>query len=290
MLCMNCQYGVGSSTNGDNGFDAGVGAYGMYLANCGRPANKTLPNTIQTAVCRQNINIPKFTYDLFWGDGSWFYEYSKGSAQVDISSGNNNTGECPAPSSTTSMIPTTGTTQPTSTSTADPGSASTTPVGAIAGGVVGGVVALAAAVLLGFFISRRRKSRGVIDLTEENKGSSVTFEPYNLAPATTAQPGIVAIASYATPAPAPSSTDWTSSAGSPPPTQSSNSRAAKPGLIAHSPPNRAEMYQAQPLLSTDGGSSSNMVDRHEDSEDLTSAFGLGRSASGRLPPSYQPRN
>ncbi|KAF8753802.1 hypothetical protein RHS01_06775 [Rhizoctonia solani] len=211
MLCMNCQYGVGSSTNGDSGFDAGVGAYGCILRTVG---------VLQTK------------------HGSWFYEYSKGSAQVDISSGNNNTGECPAPSSTTSMIPTTGTTQPTSTSTADPGSASTTPVGAIAGGVVGGVVALAAAVLLGFFISRRRKSRGVIDLTEENKGSSATFEPYNLAPGTTAQP--VAITPYATsaPAPAPSSTDWTSSAGSPPPTQASGSRAAKPGLIAHSPPNR----------------------------------------------------
>ncbi|CCO34261.1 hypothetical protein BN14_08355 [Rhizoctonia solani AG-1 IB] len=281
MLCMNCQYGVGSSINGDSGYDAGPGAYGIYIANCGRPVNKTLPDTIQTAVCRQNIKVPSFLYGLFWDDGAWFYEYSKGSAQLDISSGKNDTGICPTPSPTTSTVSSTGTTTPTAAPTS---SESNTPVGAIAGGVVGGVVALAAAVLLGFFISRRRRNRGVIDLTEENKAPSPTFDPYNVPPSSTAQPA--AITPYA--APAPSSTDWTSNAGSPPPTQTFSSRHTKPGMIAPSPPNRAEIYQSQPLLST--GTASSSGDRHEDSEDLTSAFGLGRSASGRLPPSYQARD
>ncbi|CAE6477383.1 hypothetical protein ACGC1H_007618 [Rhizoctonia solani] len=282
MLCMNCQYGVGSSINGDTGYDAGAGAYGIYLNNCGRPTNKTLPDTVQTAVCRQNIKLPAFVYNLFWVTGDWFYEYSKGTANLDISSGKNDTGLCPKATSSSSTVISTGTATPT----AQPSSSeSSTPVGAIAGGVVGGVVALAVAVLLGFFISRRRRSRGgVIDLTDENKSSSGTFEPYNIPPGAIAQP--VAITPYA----APSSSEFTSTAGSPPPTQASSSRYSKPGLIATSPPNRAEIYQSHPLLSTDGGSSSHVTDRHEDSEVLSSTFGLSRSVSGRLPPSYQERD
>ncbi|CAE6469917.1 unnamed protein product [Rhizoctonia solani] len=280
MLCMNCQYGVGSSLNGDSGFDAGAGAYGIYLAGCGKPTNKTLPTDVQTAVCRQDIKIPAMLYNLFWTTGDWYYEYTKGSAQLDISSGKNDSGICPksSASSTVSTAISTGTasaSEPTS-------SASSTPVGAIAGGVVGGVVLLAAAVLLGFFISRRRKDKGgVIDLTEENKPPSVTLEPYNISPGNTAQP--VAITPYAV----PSSSGWTSTAGSPPPSQTSVSHHNKPGFIAPSPPNRAEIYQAQPLLSTEAGSSSHLTERHEDSEVLSGAFGLGRSTSGRLPPAYR---
>ncbi|CUA72879.1 hypothetical protein RSOLAG22IIIB_05067 [Rhizoctonia solani] len=281
MLCMNCQYGVGSSVNGDSGYDAGAGAYGIYLNNCGRPTNKTLPDTVQTAVCRQDIKIPSFVYNLFWVTGDWYYEYSKGSAQLDISSGKNDTGLCPKASSSSSTVSATESIIPTSQPTS---SESNVPVGAIAGGVVGGVVALAAAVLLGFFISRRRKGRrGVIDLTEENKSPSVDFEPYSMPPGAIAQP--VPITPYA----APSTSDLASTAGSPPPTQAS-SRPSKPGLIAPSPPNRAEIYQSQPLLPTDAGSSSHITDRHEDSEVLSSTFGLGRSVSGRLPPSYQERS
>lgn len=287
MLCMNCQYGVGSSVNGDSGYDAGAGAYGGYLNNCGRPTNQTLPDTVQTAVCRQNIKIPSALYNLFWVTGDWFYEYTKGSAQLDISSGKNDTGLCPTPSPSASSSAPANTGSTTTTPTPQSTSESSTPVGAIAGGVVGGVVALAAAVVLGFFISRRRKSNsGVIDLTEEGKPPSMTFEPYNIPPGSTAQP--IAITPYT----APSTSDLTSTAGSPPPTQvpSNFSRPTKPGMISSSPPIRAEMYQSQPLLSTYAGSSSHASERHEDSDDLTNAFGLGRSASGRLPPSYQPRD
>lgn len=64
-------------------------------------------------------------------------------------------------------------------------------------------------------------------------------------------------------------------------------RPQKSGAIASSPPHRDETYGAPVLSSLDVTNYSNQ--RHEDSAVLTSAFGLGRSNSGRLPPSYQPR-
>ncbi|KAK1229987.1 hypothetical protein PQX77_006940, partial [Marasmius sp. AFHP31] len=74
MLCLTCQRGVGSA---GIGFDAGKGAYQMYLnagrANnqfCSPQVNKTLPGDIQTAVCNNNIKIYDGLYNLFWGDGA----------------------------------------------------------------------------------------------------------------------------------------------------------------------------------------------------------------------------
>ncbi|CCO37130.1 hypothetical protein BN14_11281 [Rhizoctonia solani AG-1 IB] len=263
MLCMNCQHGVGSGLDGDNGYDARAGTYGLHLDNCSRIA---------------------FKQHIFWSGGDWYYRFNRETAQSEISDGKNDTGVCPAPSLTVPTVSGTGTIAPTAAPTS---SESNTPVGAIAGGVVGGVVALATAVLLGFFISRRRRNRGVIDLTEEKKTPSPTFDPYNyVAPSIGAQP--VAVTPY--PTPASSSTNWTSTTGSPPPTQAPSSRHTKPGIIAASPPSRAEIYQSRPLLPTGAGSSSYPVDRHKDSEGLTNVFGLGRSASGRLPPSYQARD
>ncbi|CAE6469931.1 unnamed protein product [Rhizoctonia solani] len=260
MLCMNCQYGTGSGVFGDPGINAEIGGYGAYLNNCGSSRNKTLPEDVQKGVCRQNIKLPAFIYDIFWTDGPWYYQHTKGEAVLDISSGTNDTGLCPtpSPSSTASTVISTGTTTPISQPTS---SGSSVPVGAIAGGVAGGVVLLAAAVLLGFCISRRRKDRrGVIDLTEEGKPLSAVFEPDNLPPGAIAQPVVI---SPSTP------------------------RRNKIGSIDPSPPAKAEIYQPQPLLSTDAGSSSHTTGRHEDSEILTNEFGLGRSASGRLPPSYR---
>ncbi|CAE6434642.1 unnamed protein product [Rhizoctonia solani] len=284
MLCMNCQHGVGSGLDGDNGYDARAGAYGLYLDNCGRPVNKTLPDTIQTAACRQNIKLPHFIYSIFWSGGDWYYRFNRETAQSEISDGKNNTGICPTPSPTVSTVSGTETITPTAVPTS---SEFNTPVGAIAGGVVGGVVALAATVLLGFYISRRQRNRGVIDLTEEKKRQVRRSIPIMwLLQSVLSR--VVAVTPY--PAPASSSTNWTSTTGSPPPTQAPSSRHTKPGIIAASPPSRAEIYQSRPLLPTGAGSSSYPADRHEDSEGLTNVFGLGRSASGRLPPSYQARD
>ncbi|CAE6459839.1 unnamed protein product [Rhizoctonia solani] len=261
MLCMNCQYGTGSGVFGDPGIDAGVGAYGVYLNNCGTPTNKILRNDVQLGICEQNISLPAFLYEIFWVDGPWFYGSIKGYAQLDISGGKNDTGLCPATRPTATFGDT--------TATPSESSKSGVPVGAIAGGVIGGVVLLIGSVLLGFFISKIQKDKRVIELTEQTKPTSATFEYYGLPVGATAQRPI---ATYNTVLP--------------PQTRASGPRRNKPGLIAPSPPTRAEVYQSQPLLLTETESSSYATERHEDSEDLTNAFGLDCSA-GLLPPSYR---
>ncbi|THU77846.1 hypothetical protein K435DRAFT_74558 [Dendrothele bispora CBS 962.96] len=77
MLCLTCQQGF---SHAPNGFDAGSGAYEIYLsANrpvgqfCSPNTNQSFPAQIQTAVCNQNIKIFDSMYNrIFWSDGSWF--------------------------------------------------------------------------------------------------------------------------------------------------------------------------------------------------------------------------
>ncbi|KZS96538.1 hypothetical protein SISNIDRAFT_407202, partial [Sistotremastrum niveocremeum HHB9708] len=78
MLCLNCQRGVGSGLDGDNGIDAeGAGAYQDYLtqfgkAQCSPEVNQSLPIDIQSGVCNEGIKIDDDLYNLFWVDGSWY--------------------------------------------------------------------------------------------------------------------------------------------------------------------------------------------------------------------------
>ncbi|THU82538.1 hypothetical protein K435DRAFT_784583 [Dendrothele bispora CBS 962.96] len=96
MLCLTCQQGF---SHAPNGFDAGSGAYEIYLsANrpvgqfCSPNTNQSFPAQIQTAVCNQNIKIFDSMYNrIFWSDGSWFYEWSSQFLQKDIASTNGNT-------------------------------------------------------------------------------------------------------------------------------------------------------------------------------------------------------
>ncbi|KAB5591744.1 hypothetical protein CTheo_4813 [Ceratobasidium theobromae] len=300
MLCMNCQYGVGSSIGDDHGYDAGAGAYGLYLNGCGAGTNQrcahilagtklltfhitaSLPNDVQAAVCNQNIRIPSYVYRSFWSTGDWFYEYTKGSAQLSIQSGKNDSGLC----NTTSTSTTSATASSTSifSPTGTPNSGSTTNIGAIVGGALGGVALLVLALLAGFLFNRK-KNQGTIDLTEENDPPSqaVTFEPYQIPLAATGQQAKLETGT------APNSSghihvEAASALPSPSP------RRTKPGLFMSSPLTRAEIQQSQPLLGLGtSGTSMGSSERHEDSEELTSAFALGRSPSGRLPPSYQDR-
>ncbi|KAG7086125.1 hypothetical protein E1B28_002084 [Marasmius oreades] len=75
MLCLTCQ-------KGGTGFDAGIGAYQIYLTGdrqtgfCNAQTNNTLPADIQSAVCNEKINIYDDLYNIFWSDGSWFYIYT----------------------------------------------------------------------------------------------------------------------------------------------------------------------------------------------------------------------
>ncbi|KAG8772721.1 hypothetical protein FRC12_002918, partial [Ceratobasidium sp. 428] len=96
MLCQNCQYGVGSGTNGDTGDDAKPGSYGVYLGKCSPITNQSLPNTAQTAACNQGISIPNYLYTLFWNQGDWYYEYTRQTADLQIQSKQNGT-KCAAP-------------------------------------------------------------------------------------------------------------------------------------------------------------------------------------------------
>ncbi|KAG9120345.1 hypothetical protein FRC07_004198 [Ceratobasidium sp. 392] len=286
MLCENCQYGIGSGVNGDNGFDGAPGTYQIFLGGCGAGTNQSLPNTVQTAVCNQGIGIPNYLYTLFWGDGAWFYEYTRGDAALQIQSGQNVTKFC----NSTNTSKTSSITTPTSSSTRSP-SASSKPqddssgpnIGAIVGGAVGGVGLLVIAVLVFWFSRRRRSRRGSVDLAEE-KQPDMTFEPYIHHPTPAAPPS----ANPSSNGPSSStgythtntSSDFVSTSA-----YTSQPRSTKAGMVAHSPPTRDEIRPSMP----GPVSSTHSSDRHEDSTELSQAFGIGRSASGRLPPSYQER-
>ncbi|KAG8696419.1 hypothetical protein FRC08_007159 [Ceratobasidium sp. 394] len=274
MLCLNCQYGTGSSVNGDNGYDMRAGAYQYYLGRCDPVTNQSLPKITQTAVCNQGIRIPNYLYTLFWGDGAWYYEFTKQTAQLQIQSGQNSS-RCAAPStSRTSSVP-----PPTATAPRPnprPNNSSNPNVGAIIGGVVGGVGLLVIAALV-FWFSRRRRSGEIVDLAEGEREPVMTFEPYVDRPD--------GITPYSQPSsssdhihPNPSSEAVVAAAPVP-------QRPTKAGMIASGPPTRDEVGQS--TLSS--APSAYPSDRHEDSAELTNAFALGRSASGRLPPTYQER-
>ncbi|KAG9105381.1 hypothetical protein FRC07_009327 [Ceratobasidium sp. 392] len=207
-----------------------------------------------------------------------YYTYTKQTAQLQIQSGQNGT-KCAATSGTLTSV---GPTSTAPSSNIDPDNSSGPNVGAIVGGVVGGVGLLAIAALVIWFGGRRRRSRGIVDLTEEQREPDMTFEPYVNRPVAAQSIGPsngapISSASYTHPNP---SSDATSAAAFAPPQQ-----PAKAGLVATSPPNRDEVGQSAMGPSSWTFSS----DRHEGSPDLTSALGLGRSASGRLPPTYQER-
>ncbi|KAG9086604.1 hypothetical protein FRC07_013046, partial [Ceratobasidium sp. 392] len=198
------------------------GTYGMYRGNCGAGTNKALPKIAQQAACNQGINIPNYLYTLFWIDGAWFYEYTKGTAQLQIQSGQNVSNVCSilGGTSTSSAASAPTSTASTSPSVSNSDASSGTNVGAIAGGIVGGVGLLVIAALVFWFIKRRRSRGGSVDLNEE-KAPDMTFEPYIHQPAPQPPNGPA-------PYPAPSSYTYTypstssdaissSGYGSPPP-------------------------------------------------------------------------
>ncbi|KAH9948310.1 hypothetical protein B0H21DRAFT_250993 [Amylocystis lapponica] len=177
MLCMNCQQDASASVNG---IDAGKGAYQMYLHSggngelCSPMTNGSLPADIQQAVCNAGIKLDNFLYNLFWDDGSWFYSYTRESAETDQAANNNNTfTHCPnqaqssgAPSATPnapSSAGTPNTSTPSSSAPAGspdpPASASShgsrPPTAAIVVGTIGGLIALAALAVLVLLLRRR---------------------------------------------------------------------------------------------------------------------------------------
>ncbi|KAJ6511656.1 hypothetical protein DFH09DRAFT_1288561, partial [Mycena vulgaris] len=159
MLCLNCQQNIGNST----GFDAGTGAYQIYLQTCSNPQDKVLPKDIQTAVCNQKIKINDDIYGNGWADGSWFYIFTRDVIIKDnIVANNNSFTHCDSTtihSSSLSLPPSslplssshssTSTTTSSSSPTSDASTAGTTKTkmggGAAAGIAIGAVILLGAA-------------------------------------------------------------------------------------------------------------------------------------------------
>ncbi|KAJ7509540.1 hypothetical protein B0H11DRAFT_2216449 [Mycena galericulata] len=181
MLCLNCQQNIGNGT----GIDAGVGAYQIYLngsytgtTSCANPIWQGLPKDIQTAVCNEKLKIDNDIYTNGWGDGAWFYIYTRDTITKDNIVANNNSfthcasttvnttaaGSSTPPhtsSSHTSTIPTGSSTSLPDTNTPSTKTKSTSSLagGAIAGIAIGALVGIAA-ILGVVWLVRKRQARG----------------------------------------------------------------------------------------------------------------------------------
>ncbi|CAE7145426.1 unnamed protein product [Rhizoctonia solani] len=165
MLCMSCQYGIGSGENGDYGFDAPQslgGTYGQFLNDCGRPTNQSLPTTVQKAVCNAKIKIPSYVYTPSWQTtGEWYFYYTRQTAQLQINSGDNET----------------------STRCNEVFATAQCRVECTCKGIAfGGVALLFLGAVAGFFLSKRfawwGRNRGMVDLVEGHDKYGVVYEPY----------------------------------------------------------------------------------------------------------------
>uniref|UniRef100_A0A0W0FDJ8 Uncharacterized protein n=1 Tax=Moniliophthora roreri TaxID=221103 RepID=A0A0W0FDJ8_MONRR len=155
------------------------GSYAKYLTHgpglCGTQVNKTLPDVVQTAVCRQGIKLYDAFYNrVFWDDGSWFFEWTSnflsqqqsafGEQAYDAacsppSSASLSASVFSVPSSTdTVSIPLSASTEPQTTSIVGQSDGSRLSVGAIAGIAVGaGIVGIVAAGAVFFLACRNRR-------------------------------------------------------------------------------------------------------------------------------------
>ncbi|ESK90401.1 P-loopcontaining nucleoside triphosphate hydrolase protein [Moniliophthora roreri MCA 2997] len=178
MLCLTCQKGLGTNQN-IKGINAFPGSYAKYLTHgpglCGTQVNKTLPDVVQTAVCRQGIKLYDAFYNrVFWDDGSWFFEWTSnflsqqqsafGEQAYDAacsppSSASLSASVFSVPSSTdTVSIPLSASTEPQTTSIVGQSDGSRLSVGAIAGIAVGaGIVGIVAAGAVFFLACRNRR-------------------------------------------------------------------------------------------------------------------------------------
>ncbi|KAL1950243.1 hypothetical protein VTO73DRAFT_5367 [Trametes versicolor] len=290
MLCMNCQQDT--LAGNQIGIDAGVGAYGLYRGTCGAGTNNSLPADIQQAVCNLNIKLDNYLYGG-WADGSWFYVYTKENAVRDHAVNNNNTfthcanqispSATPTSSSSTALSASAAaiTSQGDSSKTSSTGGASATsanqdqddgdgkatsssPTGAIAGGVVGGVVVIAA--IVGILLWRRR-SRGYGGITRGTQEPHHDYE-FHIDGPSGAGPHMTT----------PFTTGMVSHGGAvTQPSNYSSSQAISP-QHGHAPSSWSDLSSPVPV----GSDSSGL--RHTDAGVV---IPLARSASGRLPPAYR---
>ncbi|CAE6432222.1 unnamed protein product [Rhizoctonia solani] len=227
--------------------------------------NRTLVSQVNRKICQDKINIPTYIYNITWPGGDWYYGHVVTTAKNRISQGTNSSmmeSECSGYSE-------------------DEEYRLSIPIGAIVGAAVGGIVLIAAIIIVGFAVHNKQKYRGVVDMGGDSNPPGIESGTYDSVAPVTSQN--ISVTPFVVPRPS----DAPRYSGS---AQTSASGHNKPGSVSPSPPIRAEIYQTRPLDSSGKGSWSHIPERHEDSEALTGVFGLGRSTSGRLPPSYQTRD
>ncbi|KAK7024508.1 hypothetical protein VNI00_016261 [Paramarasmius palmivorus] len=300
MLCLTCQVGVGSGS----GVDAGQGAYQAYLTAgrnrfCSPQTNRTLPNQIQTAVCRNDLKIFDDLYDIFWGDGAWFYTWTSSTITKDYNAlGDGAFTKCPKTSSSASSSASATGSTPTSSSDSSSSEPQSSGIGggAIAGIVIGVVVAVVAVILALFFWRRRRSSKHnsvVIEPDSPNTHSPPPPPtPYNYSAYSASQSRSEGPGSHYDP--------YSQSLVTSPPGSESNggssSRSGTSPLVVQNPEpgaastttRRSSIRKAPPSTlsyqpSTSEGTS--MSERHVDAGPVPVST-LSRNPSGRLPPAY----
>ncbi|KAI0691301.1 hypothetical protein C8T65DRAFT_730679 [Cerioporus squamosus] len=168
MLCLNCQlFGPNNHTQ-----DRASGGYQAYLGSCKPSSNRTLDATVQEAVCNQGIRIEDPLYDIFWSDGTWAYGWFEGTTELRRQANNNQTfSRCPGQNNavnrtstsatTTGTMSRTSTNPPLATASTNQHSGNRTNVGAIVGGVLGGVGALFLSCIGCILLRRRRRARSM---------------------------------------------------------------------------------------------------------------------------------
>ncbi|KAI0754640.1 hypothetical protein C8Q80DRAFT_1266231 [Daedaleopsis nitida] len=274
MLCYNCQYDAASQTNG---VDAGVGGYDSYLGTCKQPKNQTLPNDIQTAVCNKEIKIDRNLYGLFWGNGAWFYTFTKQTMQKDFAVTNNNTfTKC---ASTTRNGTTTSSGTSTGSSPLATGSESSDSSKSGSGAIIGGVRHPRGPVPLDLS-KEYHGARGSLDDESPPMGTITPFSPTNAhSPRYDSDP--FAAPTSETYALLPRGLPPSSDASGPSAIDTASGMYPGPGSpgswVGSARPSRFAPPSSFASQTIDG-------ERHEDGGP---AVHLQRSASGRLPPAYR---
>ncbi|KAJ3987660.1 hypothetical protein F5890DRAFT_1626531 [Lentinula detonsa] len=147
---------------GGSGYDAPAGDYQLYLqgsrinSTCSPVQNQTLPTSIQTAVCNEEIKLFDSLYSLFWTDGSWYYMYTEQSISKAIASNNNNTFTHCASTTLNGTTTASGSSSPASSNLSSSHSSNLNG-GAIGGIVVGAIVGVVVTALLMWFCWWKRK-------------------------------------------------------------------------------------------------------------------------------------
>ncbi|KAL0569096.1 hypothetical protein V5O48_012872 [Marasmius crinis-equi] len=307
-----CQQKIGTG----NGFDAGDGAYQIYL-NANRPnnafctpqGNRTLPQDIQSAICNNNIKIYDDLYSYsFWDTGAWFYITTVQEITKDTNADPNKIfTKCPQRSSSTTSVEqsSSASSSSTSTSTSSPDASSDSGglgTGAKAGIAVGIVVLAIVGALATFFYCRRRKR------TRQAGGSGPSLNQDDGLHARPPPPASSAY-SYTPTATSPShdlstavlgtgtSSDGLVSGSGTGETRGSTAPlfVSNPDYGAGSRTQRESESRPLPAPPSKGNtgrayvpsavSSSDMSERHTDAGPV-GAGSLQRNTSGRLPPAY----